>query len=85
MKYRKKPIEVDAEEYKIGMEDGFRCMAYGKWEEIICKCGNDKFYVGTNGEYAICSKCHTVYNNKGEEVEINNPIQEHGGTVKLEG
>jgi len=29
-KYRKKPVVIEAEVYRYGLEDGFRCLAYGK-------------------------------------------------------
>lgn len=46
MKYRKKPITVDAKIYKCGMEDGFDCFAYESWNITQCKfdCGNGKGY-----------------------------------------
>jgi len=45
-KYKKKPVIIDAEIYRYGLEDGFRCLAYGKREESECKfnCGNGKEY-----------------------------------------
>jgi hypothetical protein len=43
-------------------------------KEIICKCGNDKFHVGTykdlTKQFAMCSVCKAIYNDKGEEIEI---------------
>jgi hypothetical protein len=43
-------------------------------KELICKCGNDMFHVGTNGElteqYVMCSKCKTIYTDKGREVKL---------------
>ncbi len=46
MKYRKKPVVVEAEIYRDGMEDGFICQAYEKWDRSECtfSCGNGKDY-----------------------------------------
>lgn len=45
-KYRKKPVVIEAEAYKPGMEDGYRCLAYGERDESECtfNCGNGKDY-----------------------------------------
>lgn len=45
-KYRKKPVVIEAEVYREGLEDGYRCLAYGKTEESECtfSCGNGKDY-----------------------------------------
>jgi len=38
----------------------------------ICKCGNDKYYIGktNNGNIYMCSECRLVYDSKWSEVEI---------------
>lgn len=45
-KYRKKPVVIEAEIYREGLEDVYRCLAYGKREESECNfnCGNGKDY-----------------------------------------
>lgn len=49
---------------------------------LICKCGVDKFHVATNGKFAMCSKCHSIYNYKGELVTLK---EIEGGTkVKID-
>jgi hypothetical protein len=45
MKYRKKPIIVDAEVYEKGLEEGFECRAYGKaFDQCFFDCGNEREY-----------------------------------------
>jgi DNA-directed RNA polymerase subunit M/transcription elongation factor TFIIS len=47
--------------------------------KLICKCGNDMFHVGTNDEltmlHVMCSKCKTVYDDKGREVNTEHPLE----------
>ena len=45
-KYRKKPVVIEAELYKEGLEDGFDCFAYRSWKITKCEfsCGNGKDY-----------------------------------------
>ena len=46
MKYRKKPVVIEAEIYRYGLEDGFDCFAYEAWNISKCSfsCGNGKDY-----------------------------------------
>ena len=42
--------------------------------ESKCKCGHGMFNIATNGRFARCVKCGTIYDcNDGEEVEIHSP------------
>lgn len=47
MKYRKRPVVIDAEVYRRGLEDGFECHAYESWNISKCNfdCGNGKDYI----------------------------------------
>jgi hypothetical protein len=49
----------------------------------VCKCVSNKFHVGTNNKFAMCSVCKTAYNDKGEEVEIKK-FEGYKVDVKLE-
>lgn len=47
MKYRKRPVVIEAEVYHRGLEDGFECHAYESWNISKCNfdCGNGKDYI----------------------------------------
>ena len=36
------------------------------------------FNVASNGKFARCAKCGTIYDDVGEEVEIENPLSNYG-------
>lgn len=44
---------------------------------LKCKCGSEMFNVATNDKFAMCSKCKTVYDDKGEEVKIESPFKDN--------
>jgi hypothetical protein len=46
-KYRKKPVVIEAEIYKEGLEDGFSCIPF----TTLCSC------VDENGFYKQCKNC----------------------------
>lgn len=46
-RYRKKPIEIEAEIYKKGLEDGFSCIPFVN----LCAWKDEK------GNYKQCKKC----------------------------
>jgi len=50
-------------------------------QDLTCKCGNDQFHIGSNNGIAMCSKCHTIYNDKGEELMLNSDIKDKGEVV----
>jgi len=46
--------------------------------DFKCKCGHNMFNVTSNGKFARCAKCGTIYDDVGEEVEIENPLSNYG-------
>ena len=61
MKYRKKPIIIEAEVYYKGIEDGFGCIPF----VALCKWTDEK------GNYKQCKKC-TLDIPKKPYIEISN-------------
>ena len=47
MKYRRKPVEIDVDEYSPGMEDGFSCIP------LATEC----IWRNEHGDYKDCSLC----------------------------
>lgn len=45
-------------------------MDYSKGTIKKCQCGHEMFNIATNGRFARCSKCGTIYNKDGQEVKI---------------
>ena len=39
--------------------------------EMICKCGNRWFHADSNKKLFMCSMCHSMYDDKGNERTIN--------------
>lgn len=71
MKYRKKPIVVEAERYSPGMEDGFECpAAFCPWDGLSgCKnqCGEGKPFIRTlEGKLLISHGDYIITGVKGE-------------------
>lgn len=45
-------------------------------QDLVCKCGYDKFLVATNKKAAMCPKCGKIYDNKGKEIKT---VQQNKG------
>jgi ribosomal protein L31 len=49
----------------------------------VCDCGNDKFHIGNSNNkdciIYMCSKCHSVYDNKGKKIIVESIINK--GTI----
>jgi hypothetical protein len=71
MKYRKKPVEVTAEIYRPGLEDGFKCLAgYNRFYcNISCDdCGSHIPYIVTpKGHRFVSEDCYIVTHNNGSK------------------
>lgn len=72
MKYRKKPVIIDAEPYREGLEDGFKCMRgyciYENNQPSNCEgCKLHKPYITTlEGDYYILETDMIITGVKGE-------------------
>lgn len=70
-KYRKKPVIVEAEVYKRGMEDGFECVAercpYGEAWETCRVCKHNRPYIQTlEGRHYISKGDYIITGIRGE-------------------
>lgn len=81
MKYRKKPVVIDAEVYREGLEDGFECCTWDNEEGFIShgecnptcsgdksgKCGYKHPYINTlEGKHYITEGDYIITGIKGE-------------------
>lgn len=68
MKYRKKPVIVEAEVYSPGMEDGFECFAiFCPWGDCKNQCGKGKPFIRTlEGNHLISPGDYIITGIKGE-------------------
>lgn len=39
-------------------------------KELVCECGNDKFYISNTDRYAMCAECNTLYTREGKKMEM---------------
>lgn len=82
MRYRKKPIIIDAEPYRIGLEDGFKCIRnnciYENQQHNKCEeCKLYKPYIKTlEGDHYILGTDFIITGVKGEKYPCKKDIFE---------